>query len=466
MNRKVLLLLASVIIINAIFNGVFQLHYDEAYYWVWGQNLSLSYFDHPPMIGYLIRLTTMFGHSEFFVRLPALITSVVTILIIYALAKKMFGQAVANIAAMLAIACPIIEAVAFVVTPDSPLLMFWALTLYFFYIGVFENSVKSIYLSGLFAGCALLSKYTAILIFPGLFLFIITSKRHWQYLLRKDIYLAFILAFIVFSPVIIWNYQHHFASFLFQLRHGMDQGRTLNIHTFLDYLGGQLLVASPVVFLALLYYIIRYFKPTIFNDKLAFLFWPFIFTVGFFGYCGLFQHQEANWPGPAYVSGIVFLAYWLAKFNNKWVHRFSVVLIFIILVLTKLPTLFTPARFHNRVPALNIFYGNKEMLSKVKPYLTPDTVVLGCDYGNASRAWYYLGLKRTYVLDKFPFANTYRYWNDDLQMPIKRAIYVCDGNDLVALEALHYYFKSVKLLDVATFSNSITDNKAYIYLGQ
>ncbi|MFN7094583.1 MAG: glycosyltransferase family 39 protein, partial [Burkholderiales bacterium] len=366
-------------------------------------------------------------------------------------------------ATVIALACPIIEAVFFVVTPDSPLLMFWALTLYCFYIGIFEDKAKYIYLAGFFAGCDLLSKYTAVLIFPGLFLFLITSKRHWQYLLRKELYLAFLLSLIIFVPVIIWNYQHGWVSFLFQLRHGMEQNRVFNLSSFSDYVGGQLVVASPILFLAILYYMIRYFKPSIMNDKLSFLVWPFILPVGFFGYCGLFQHMEANWPGPAYISSLIFLAYWLVKFDSKWVYRTSIVFIFIVLTVTKLPTLFTPKRFHNRVPGLNIFYGNKEMLAEVKPYLTPDTVVLGCDYGNASRAWYYLGLKRAYVLDKFPFANTYRYWNNELSLPIKKAIYVCDGDDQLALAALHQYFAQVQLVKVATFSNVITDNKAYIY---
>ncbi|MFN7093931.1 MAG: glycosyltransferase family 39 protein, partial [Burkholderiales bacterium] len=96
MNKKVLFLLLTIVAINAVFNSVFQLHYDEAYYWVWGQNLSLSYYDHPPMIGYLIWLASFLGSSEFFVRLPALITTIITVVVIYALAKKMFDETVAN----------------------------------------------------------------------------------------------------------------------------------------------------------------------------------------------------------------------------------------------------------------------------------------------------------------------------------------------------------------------------------
>jgi len=462
-NKQTLWLVLIVIGINAIFNGIFQLHYDESYYWVWGQNLSLSYYDHPPLIAYLIRLAIMLGNSEFFVRLPALVTTTITLFIVYTMAKKIFDEKVANIAILLAIACPIIEAVFFVVTPDSPLLMFWALTLYCFYIGIFEDKVKYIYLAGIFSGGALLSKYTAVLIFPSLFMFLITSKRHWQYLLRKDVYLAFILALLIASPVIIWNYEHGWVSFLFQLHHGMDSTRIFNLDLFFEYWGSQFLVGGPILFCAIMYYLIRYFKTNLGNDKLAFLVWPLIFTLGFFGYYGLFKHMEGNWPSPAYLSGFIFLAYWLNKFENRWIYRSSLIFIFIVIIAVKFPTVFAPQRFHNRIPTMNIFYGNKEMLAKVVPYLTPGTVVLGCDYGNASRAWYYLHLKRTYVLDSFPFAHAYNYWDTRLTLPIKSAIYICDTNDLENLIILTQYFKSIRLVDVATYSNVIADNKTYIY---
>ena len=92
MNKKILSLFLFIILINLILNGRFQLHYDEAYYWAFSQNLSLSYFDHPPMIAYLIRLFSIFGHSEFSVRLVGLVTTIITVLMMYSLAKRMFGQ--------------------------------------------------------------------------------------------------------------------------------------------------------------------------------------------------------------------------------------------------------------------------------------------------------------------------------------------------------------------------------------
>ena len=463
MNKKVLFLFIFVIALNLVFNVVFQLHYDEAYYWVWGQNLSLSYFDHPPMIAYMIRFTSLFGHNEGFVRLSAVITTSITILTLYKLAQKMFDQKTADITALLAIACPLMQGMFFVVTPDCPLLMFWALTLYCIYCGIFENKVWQIYLAGIFAGCSLLSKYTGVLIFPGIFIFLLSNKEYRHFLVKKDLYLAFILAIIIFTPVIIWNYQHDWVSFTYQIKHGVDSDPRLNWQSFGDFWGGGALVVGPTIFITMLYYSIRYLKNNYTSPKLAFLFWSYAFGLIFFAYCSLYKHTEANWPAPVYLSGMILAGYWLAKFNNRWVYRVSVGFVLIVLLIGKFPLTFIPGKFHNKVPGLNIFYGNKELLQHVKPYLSQDTVILACDYGNASRTWYYLGLKHTYVLHKMLFSNEFRYLDTGFGVPIKKAIYICDSDDPFAEDILREYFRSVKLIEYVTYTNTITDNKLYIY---
>lgn len=463
-NKYALSLFIIILIINGVFNAAFQLHYDESYYWVWGQNLSLSYYDHSPMIAYMMRLCSLFGHSEFFVRLPALLTSAATIIIMFQLAKRMFNQKVANIVIYLAIAWPMLEGAFFIATPDSPLNMFWALTLWAFYLGIFENKPYQIYLSGLWAGCTLLSKYTGILIFPGLFLFLLFSKSYRHYLRQKEVYIAFIIALIAASPIIIWNYQHQWVSFLFQINHGYDGERHFRFSSFGDFVSSQIGVGGPIMMLALFYYLLRYNKVHVLEDKLAFLFWPFAFMLIFFAHSSFYAYVGANWATPSLISGLIILAYWLAKFNNKWVYRSSLILIAIALLLVKLPTLFLPQALAKRISAIDVFYGNRELISKVKPLITKDTTLLACDYGNASRLWYYLNNKqRVYVLDKFRFANTYTYWNNQLQRPMKKAIFVCDTDDIINLDILRSYFTDISLVATPTFQNSIAHNKIYIY---
>lgn len=465
MNKRYLLFFLVIIVINCIFNAKYQLHYDEAYYWVFSQNLSVSYYDHPPMIAYMIKIFSFFGHSEFFVRCAALSSTIVTVLIIFKLAKRMYGQGVANIALLLALCSPLIEAMFFIVTPDCPLLMFWALSLYFFYRGVFENSRKCIYLTGIMIGLGLMSKYTMVLIYPSLFLFLIFSDNYRKLFYKKDIYLAFLISIILFSPVIYWNYKHNWVSFIFQLHHGVDLTKTLNWGAFFDYLGGQLLISGIFIFLALLYFVLRNIRLNIKNDKLAFVFWPFIFVLVFFGYRALFQHMEANWPAVAYISGIIFLAYWLDKTKTRWVGIASFCLIALVIIIVKVPLKWLPNDLHNRpeVQIVNAFYGSEELLNGVKPYLINKPTVLACDYANASRAWFYLNLNRTYVLSDFKFANMYQYWNGSLQVPIKNAIYICDHKGSDSMDSLEKSFKNIKLLNIVKYDNKIGERDLYIY---
>lgn len=462
MTKKIWGLFIAIILLNLYFNGKFQLHYDEAYYWVWSKNLNLSYFDHPPMIAYLIYLTNFLGHSEFYVRLSAVITTSVTLVMIYKLSNRMFGQSVANVALLLAIACPLFEGAMFVVTIDSPLLMFWSLTLYCFYRGVFENSNSNIYLSGIFAGCALLSKYTAVLIFPGILIFLLCFPQQRTYLWRKEIYIAFILAGLIFAPVIIWNYQHNWDSFSFQFNHGVATHNTINWHSFGDFWGGTALVMGPFIFVAILYYSIVYIKQNIKQPKLAFLFWNFSFGFVAFAYFSLFKHNEANWSGPLFISAIILLANYLVVMENKWVYRISFFLIVIILAITKFPLALVPQKLHNKIPAFNAFFNNKELIMQIKPLLQQDTVIMACDYGNASRIWFYLQPQRVYVIKDALFANSYNYWQQ-INYPIKRAIYVCDNQDQGAIKLLFQDFNKVKLLKVLKQSNIISDNYEYIY---
>ena len=190
-NTYIFWLLFLLLIIFGLLHQQLPLIPDEAYYWIWSNHLALSYYDHPPMVAYLISLSCLIYHSEFFVRGALLVTWPVTIVTTYALAKKMFDLETAKIGILLMISSPLICAFALIITPDSPLFMFWMLTLYCFYLGVFEKKPWILYLAGIFAGCALLSKYMAVLLFPALLSFLLFSPQHRIILFQKDIYIAF-----------------------------------------------------------------------------------------------------------------------------------------------------------------------------------------------------------------------------------------------------------------------------------
>lgn len=336
MNTRVLLLFILVVFTHLIFNQSLQLHYDEAYYWVWSKNLQLSYFDHPPMIAYLIKLTTLFSDKEFFVRLSVVICSTITVIMIYLSTRRMFGQKAADISVILALAWPLLEGNFFITTIDAPLLMFWSVTLYCLVRGLVFDENKFIYFAGIALGGTLLSKYTGVLILPGVLIYLLFTPAKRSLLWNKQIYLALILGLMVFSPVIIWNYQHDWASFRFQFYHGISAERKINLSGLWDYIGGTLGAANPFISVPLLVFL--YIKrKVLLSDRRYFLLISILgFVVLFFAYNSLYKFMEANWVAPAFISGIIFLAACLSEYGIKWIYRVTITLVLILLPLLKM----------------------------------------------------------------------------------------------------------------------------------
>src|ERR1700693_5693 len=136
-----LLFLSVLSIFRFYFSAYFDLTPDEAYYWFWSRHPALSYFDHPPMVAYLIKMSTaVFGDREWAVRLPAMVMGLGDTLLIYLLGKKVFKSAEAGIFGALILNSLLIFSTGMVIiTPDSPQLFFWVLTIYFSYIAVIEK---------------------------------------------------------------------------------------------------------------------------------------------------------------------------------------------------------------------------------------------------------------------------------------------------------------------------------------
>ena len=112
----------------------------DAYYYLYGQNLSLSYFDHPGMIGYILRFfTDIFGSSIFVVKFADFFITSLTILSFYKLASYFLSKEKAQKAFVLLASTIFVSILSFNSTPDVPLLLFWTLSLICLYKAIFEE---------------------------------------------------------------------------------------------------------------------------------------------------------------------------------------------------------------------------------------------------------------------------------------------------------------------------------------
>ena len=197
--------------------GHSQLIPDEAYYWNYAQHMDLSFYDHPPMVAWLIWLgTAIFGNTEFGVRIGAFCCGLITMGYLYALARNLYDKSTAMRAVLLLAVLPFYFATGMVMTTDAPLVAAWAATLYYMERALIADRNSAWLGMGIAFGLGILSKYTLGLLGPAALLFVILDPASRRWLRRPHAYLAAALALLLFSPVIIWNMQHDWASIMFQ----------------------------------------------------------------------------------------------------------------------------------------------------------------------------------------------------------------------------------------------------------
>ncbi len=241
-------LIGYAIVLRLVYAGSVELMPEEAYYWNYSRHLDFGYLDHPPMVAWLIRLgTALFGQTEFGVRAGALCCGAVTSIFIYKLARNLFGETSALAALLLAQALPYFFLSGFLMTPDAPLASAWAASLYFLERALIANRSRAWWLAGICLGLGMISKYTIAVLVPVTMAFMLldSPSRHWWR--RIDPYVAGVLALAIFSPVLIWNAQHEWASFAFQTSRRLAEAHQFALHKLI---GSIIVLMTPTGLLA------------------------------------------------------------------------------------------------------------------------------------------------------------------------------------------------------------------------
>jgi 4-amino-4-deoxy-L-arabinose transferase-like glycosyltransferase len=304
---------------STFYNAFLPLHGDEAYYWMWSHNLQTGYYDHPPMIAYLIYLSNFISESEWGVRLINILSLSISALYIFKLSREIFDEKIALNALIIFSSVILVHAGYILTTPDSPLTLFWSLALYYSYMALFHGRRRDYILTGIMLGFMMLSKYTAILFVFMLLIFILLKRR--DILTNINFYLAALIALIVVSPMLLWNYQNDWISFAFQLGHGSTKTFEIYPHLFFEFFAGQFGIFSPVFTAVLFYFLVKkrlYFR----DNKLFFLSLSVAVVLLLFFYKSFFSRMALNYTAPAYIGGAILSAYMFEHY--KLVKTFKV----------------------------------------------------------------------------------------------------------------------------------------------
>ncbi len=250
LNRRLiaLLIVLYTVLLRVLYLGSYELIQEEAYYWNYSQHMAMGYLDHPPAVALLIWVGThIFGDTEVGVRFGSFLCWFITAWFSYSLTLSVLGKKTALNALVLLATLPLFFGIALVMTPDAPLLACWAGTVFFLHRALIDERQSSWLGAGICLGIGMVSKYTIVLLGPAIILFMLIDPQSRRWFFKPQPYLAAITALLIFSPVIYWNYQHDWASFLFQSQRRIDDAFRFSTP---DLLGAILLLLTPTGVLA------------------------------------------------------------------------------------------------------------------------------------------------------------------------------------------------------------------------
>lgn len=303
--------IAVATVVRLVVAGLVPLHPDEAFYWEWSRRLAFGYSEHPPMVAFLIRAgTSLFGDTPFGVRFFMVLCGAVAAWAGMHAARTVAEPAAGDVAAIIITAIPVLSGAFLLATPDAPLLAAVALTLLCVARALTaardELALRWWAGAGVAAGMAMASKYTAVLVPVGVLLAVIGTSSLRRALRTPGPWLAVLTASLVMLPVLRWNAAHGWVSFSSQISHGLRQSGGQVWRRELELIGGQVLVASPILFALGVDAVLRSVRG---DGRIARLLATVaLVVIGFFAWSATRSRVEANWPAPAWVATGILLA--------------------------------------------------------------------------------------------------------------------------------------------------------------
>lgn len=302
-----------------IASGATDLYPDEAQYWLWSLHPAFGYYSKPPVVAWLIALTTRLAgtDNELAVRMAAPLLHFGTALMVYAVAQRLYDLRTAFWSSVVYATLPGVWVSAVIMSTDAPLLFCWSVALYAFVrarepASETRGSARWWWLVGIAAGFGLLSKYAMVYWMVSALLYLAAYRSERRHLPRFGA--AMILALVIYAPNFVWNWQNGFVSYHHTEANAAFHGLQFHAANFLTFFGSQFGVFGPVLFAALIVCagLGRRTWTTPREAMLAFFALP---TLAMMFVVSFLSRAEPNWSAPTYLSATVLVvAYLLESF--------------------------------------------------------------------------------------------------------------------------------------------------------
>jgi 4-amino-4-deoxy-L-arabinose transferase-like glycosyltransferase len=304
------------------------LHFDEAQYWTYGEEIAAGYYSKPPLTAWLIRLSTeIFGDTTFGVRFFSPLLHGWIAWLVFATAKRLFEARTGFWSAFAYLTLPGVAWASAVMTTDSAMMAGWAAAMYCLVRIMAADGARSLgwwMLMGLAIGLSMMSKYTGIVFAASALGYAICSREgRWGYRAPVAIagpVVASLAGIIALLPNLVWNAQNDFVSIL----HVADNSRLggglhLQPEKMLEFLGTQVGIVGPILFFGVLW--------LVFSGRWR-VEWPFrlllwlsapliiLMTV-----LAFLTRAHPNWAAPAYIAGVIAaVAFLLDRERRDWIR--------------------------------------------------------------------------------------------------------------------------------------------------
>lgn len=291
----------------------YNLYGDESQYWVWSRDLAFGYFSKPPMVAWIIALTTNFcGDNEFCIKLGAPIAHFITAIFVYLIARKLYDQKTGFWSSLLYITLPSVWFSGVIISTDPPLIMFWTIALYCFLKANESSDLRWWIASGVAAGFGMMSKYNMIFFLLSAAIYL--GYGVWK---NRNFWIAILAAFLIYLPNLWWNFNHGFVTY-FHTRSNADFVEKLfNLKHFITFFSAQFAVIGPIIFTAFLYICIKLLRKRLFlEDKERFLlcFISPIFLAMLM--LSFITRADANWASPMVTAVVILVTANLLKWKQ------------------------------------------------------------------------------------------------------------------------------------------------------
>lgn len=330
-SKKIYLFILIITFINLLQAFFTEITLDEAYYYQYARDLDWGYYDHPPMVALVIKISQLFFNGNLGVRFLTVLLFSGNLFLIWKYLLPKDKASYVNEFIILSLGLVMMNAYSFITTPDVPLLFFGTVFFISYQRFTEKQNFWNAVLLGISVALLFYSKYQAVL----LVFFVVISNL--KMLTKPYIYLAGITTSLLMIPHLMWHIEHNFPTFQYHL---VDRSEDFEFIYFLEYLPNQFAVFNPFI---LIPFVILLFKNKYQNlQEKAYYFVCAGFLV-FFALTSLRGHVEPHWTVIASIPMLILFLQFIKEKPSwkKYVRTYvlgSIFLVFLarVVILTNL----------------------------------------------------------------------------------------------------------------------------------